>query len=150
MNTCITVNKNKMIKLKLSIIAVIYLGPFEAINAKDGKIILNQPQFPFIFELNIGEKQTIDRTYKNTTLQKTIKLISFTPFYEPNYWFKETHPVNFYQFNVEIEVDGIPVTLFYRPYQMPINFEGLRIYVENIKLMDRVLFTIGKMTWRNR
>lgn len=126
-----------MNKQKSSIIAIfLFLSPLEIVNADEGKIILNQPQFPFIFELNTGESLTIDRTYKKTTLQRTIKLISFTPLYEPNYWFKDTHPVNFYKFIVKIEVDGKTINLFYRPYQMPVNFEGLRIYVENIKLMD--------------
>lgn len=97
-------------------------------------ILLDEPGFPFMFELNQGENQVVTRSYQGKTIKKEIKLIAYKAYSEPNYWFSEPlEPVDYYQFQVDIEVDGRPLKLYHRPYQMPVRFEGLRIYIENIK-----------------
>jgi murein DD-endopeptidase MepM/ murein hydrolase activator NlpD len=96
--------------------------------------LLDQPGFPFMFELNPGESQVVTRSYQGKTIRKKIKLIAVHAFSEPNYWFPDTmEQMDYYQFIVDLEIAGKPVSLYHRPYQMPVAFEGLRIYIENIK-----------------
>jgi murein DD-endopeptidase MepM/ murein hydrolase activator NlpD len=103
----------------------------------DGKVILNKPGYPYIFELNIGETHIFKKIDQFNEVQKKIKLISVKPFTEKNYWFKDLElDHNFYQFKVKLEVDGNIVNLFHRPYEMPLTTNGLRIYIENIKKFD--------------
>ena len=97
-------------------------------------ILLDQPGFPFMFELNPGESQLVTHSYQGNTIRKNIKLIAVHAFSEPNYWFPDTmEQKDYYQFIVDLEVNGKPISLYHRPYQMPVSFEGLRIYIENIK-----------------
>lgn len=100
-------------------------------------IILDQPGYPFIFELDPGESQNVIRNYNGKTIKNTIKLISFKPFMETNYWFNDSlGKKNYYQTDVELDISGQVVTLHHRPYQMPETVNGLRINIENIKDWD--------------
>lgn len=100
-------------------------------------VILDKPGFPLVFELDTGESLIITRSHDARKIKKEIKLISLHAFTEPNCWFSDTPvPFNYYQFEVNMEIDGNPVTIFHRPYQMPVTFEGLRIYIENIRQLD--------------
>ena len=100
-------------------------------------ILLDKPGFPFMFELNPGESQVFIHSYQGRTINKKIKLTAVHDFSEPNYWFPETmEQIDYYQFLVDLEVDGKPISLYHRPYQMPVTFEGLRIYIENIKQIN--------------
>ena len=100
-------------------------------------VILDEPGFPFIFELNPGESQSITRSYKGKTLKRVITLNSVKTLLEPNYWFNDSLIIqNYYQADVELNISGKQVTLHHRPYQMPEVSDGLRIYIENIKEWD--------------
>ena len=100
-------------------------------------IILDQPGFPFIFELNQGESQNIIRSYNGKTIERTLKVNSIKTFMETNNWFNDSlGKKNYYQADVELDVSGQIVTLHHRPYQMPETVNGLRINIENIKEWD--------------
>ncbi|MCK4699238.1 MAG: hypothetical protein KAT38_02850, partial [Bacteroidales bacterium] len=74
--------------------------------------ILDEPGFPFIFELNSGESQLITRSYKGKTIEKIIKLDSIRLFTEPNYWFrKPLLQQNYYKARVDLEISGKAVVL---------------------------------------
>ena len=107
------------------------------VQSQQSSVILNEPGFPYIFELDPGESHVVTRSYKGKSIEKEIKLTSVEAFTEPNYWFTgPLPPSNYYQFLVELEIGGEPATLFHRPYQMPVTIGGLRIYIENIKQWD--------------
>jgi murein DD-endopeptidase MepM/ murein hydrolase activator NlpD len=100
-------------------------------------IILDQPGFPFIFELNQGESQKIIRSYNGKKIERTVKVNSIRTFMETNNWFSDSlGKKNYYQADVELDVSGQIVTLHHRPYQMPVTVNGLRINIENIKEWD--------------
>ena len=100
-------------------------------------IILDQPGFPFIFELNQGESQKIIRSYNGKKIERNVKVNSIRTFMETNNWFSDSlGKKNYYQADVELDVSGQIVTLHHRPYQMPVKVNGLRINIENIKEWD--------------
>ncbi|GEM_PF-860891 len=102
-----------------------------------GSIILNEKGYPFIFELNPGESQTVTRTWKEKTITREIKLISVKLFREPNLWFDNSiSTFNYYAADVLVEISGKPATIHHRPYQMPQTVDSIRIYIENIKDWD--------------
>ncbi len=129
----------RFINIKYWLIAfllVVNATAFSSFAQNDESIIVNKPGLPFTFELNTGEFQVITRTYKGKSVKKVIKLKSFLPFYEPNYWFSQPSPVSFHQFQVDIEIDGKPYKLYHRAYQSPQEVAGLKIYVECVKYLD--------------
>jgi len=119
----------------LNIFAVFLFYCFSVMGQPQKEVILiDEPGFPFMFELNPNENLVVTRSYQGKTIKKKIKLIAIHTFSEPNYWFPDTmDQIDYYQFLVDLEVDDKPISLYHRPYQMPVIFEGLRIYIENIK-----------------
>lgn len=102
-----------------------------------GSIILNEKGYPFIFELNPGESQTVTRTWKEKTITREIKLVSVKLYREPNLWFDDSiSSFDFYSADVLVEISGKPAIVHHRPYQMPQTVDGIRIYIENIKDWD--------------
>jgi murein DD-endopeptidase MepM/ murein hydrolase activator NlpD len=100
-------------------------------------IILDEPGFPFIFEIDPGDNQIVERSYKGKKVKQKIELTSVQAFSENNYWFKNSlEQSNYYQFQVNLKIGRKLVSLYHRPYQMPVTVEGLRIYVENVKQLD--------------
>lgn len=107
------------------------------VRPSDEVIILDQPGYPFIFELDPGESQNVIRSYNGKTIKSYIKLNSSKSFMETNYWFNDSlGKQNYYQTNVELDISGQVVILHHRPYQMPETINGLRINIENIKDWD--------------
>ncbi len=124
----------KKIKILVLFLGVIFRGLPAQNQASDGIIILDRSEFPFIFELNTGESQMIRRSYQGKAIERVIKLLGFEAFSEPNYWFTDPlSQLDYYQFRVDLEVSGERVSLYHRPYQMPVEANGLRIYIENMK-----------------
>lgn len=102
-----------------------------------GNVILNKAGLPYIFELNIGESHIVNIDNNGIPFQKEIKLVNVISYSESNLWFSgDIPPSNFYQFEVQLEIENNLITLFSRPYEMPKTANGLRIYIENIKQMD--------------
>ncbi len=99
----------------------------------DRKVIMDIPGYPQVFELNVGQKHTVQFNNKEEILSRSIKLISVTPYFEPYPLFSKGSPTIYSKAEVVIEVSGKRITLLHRPYQMPIEFNGLRIYVEALK-----------------
>ena len=91
------------------------------------------PEYPQVFELNVGDKHLVRLVYKGKILSRSIKLVSVKPYFEPYPLFKKGDPKIYSKAEVIIEVSGKRITLIHRPYQMPVEFNGLRIYVEAIK-----------------
>jgi murein DD-endopeptidase MepM/ murein hydrolase activator NlpD len=99
-----------------------------------GRLVLDVPGYPLLLELNEGQMYSVKRTYKNRTVERTIKLVSIRHFTESNLWFSGSLPSwNYSKAEVMIEVSGTPVTLLHRAYQMPVTAGGLRLYVETTK-----------------
>ncbi|HET7117469.1 MAG TPA: PKD domain-containing protein [Hanamia sp.] len=96
-------------------------------------VIMNIPGFPQVFELNVGQKHTVRLVYKGMVISRSIKLISFKPYFEPYSLFKKGPPEIYSKAEVVLAVSGKRVILVHRPYQMPVEFNGLRLYVEAIK-----------------
>jgi len=98
----------------------------------NSRVLMNMPDYPAVFELDIGETYTVTRGNESTP--KTIKLISIRPFFESNLWFAPSgDEKNYISADVLLEIEGEPVNILHRPYQMPITVHGLRLYVECIK-----------------
>lgn len=96
-------------------------------------IIMDVHGYPRVFELNIGEQHVVQLKYRGKVITRNIKLISVKPYFEPYPLFK-TDPREIYsKAEVEIEVSGKRIFLLHRPYQMPVAFNGLRLYVETIR-----------------
>jgi hypothetical protein len=96
-------------------------------------VLMDIVGYPQVFELNIGQKHTVQLVYKGKIMTRSIKLISFKPYFEPYPLFKKGPPKIYSKAEVVLEVSGKRITLFHRPYQMPVEFNGLRLYVEALK-----------------
>lgn len=117
----------------LSFLVLCLLSPAVA-QTRQGRVVMNMPGYPFVFELNVGESQAVTRSYHGRTLHRSIKLISVKHFTEPNLWFAgKFAPENYCRAEVTLDVSGTTVTLIHRPYEMPQVVEGLRIFVETTK-----------------
>lgn len=106
-------------------------GNLLAETSAPARVILNQPGWPTIFELNIGDSYTLRRNIDGKTIERVIKLISVTEYWEPDYWIKNNpQRRTLRKAEVVVEISGAKVTLLARPYQMPTVANGLRLYVE--------------------
>lgn len=141
----VTVNKTRsviILAFMLSITGVLYTAfavqknnPFQ----QKPTIIMNIPGYPLVFELNKGDSILIDRTYKNRRITRTIQLKNIRLFTEHNSWFPDSlGRSNYYKAEVDITVAGKLYTLNLQPYQMPTAVDGLRIYIEAVKEMDKI------------
>lgn len=99
----------------------------------EGRTIMNIPGYPSVFELNVGEQHRVTLHHEGKVLSRDIKLISIKPYFEPYYLFPKGDPKIYSKAEVVVEVSGKRITLVHRPYQMPVEFEGLRLYIEAIR-----------------
>ncbi len=97
------------------------------------RIIMDIPGYPRVFELNVGEQYVVRLKYKGKSVSRSIKLISIKPYFEPYPLFKKGPPEVYSKVEVEVEVSGRRILLLHRPYQMPVTFNGLRLYVEAVR-----------------
>jgi murein DD-endopeptidase MepM/ murein hydrolase activator NlpD len=99
-----------------------------------GRVILDTPGFPYVFELNSGESHTISRRFDGGEITRTLQVLSVRTFTEPNLWFsRPLAPENYSRAEVAVRVSGKDTVLMHRPNQMPLTFNGLRLYVETVK-----------------
>ncbi len=126
----------------LLIIAVLYSSfsiPGKIQAGEKPEIIMNIPGYPLVFELNRGDSILIDRTYKNSHITRIVHLKDFRLFKEFNSWFPESPgQSDYYKAEVDIAVSGNMFTLKMQPYQMPVDVNGLRMYVEAVKEVDNI------------
>lgn len=116
------------------IIFAMALFPLRALTQNDSShLIMDIRGYPQVFELNIGEQHRVQLRYHGKKIVRDIKLISVKPDFEPYPLFKKGAPKIYSKVEVELEVSGKRIILLHRPYQMPVEFNGLRIYVEAIK-----------------
>lgn len=124
--------------------SVVFLFLFCNLNGQTAKTAsvhpnMDLPGYPYVFELNQGDSAVINRDYLGQSIQRTITLDSVHLFFENNPWFPDSlGRKNIYKAAVMVRVSGKPVTLYYQPYQMPVIFDGLRIYVEAIRQIDAI------------
>ncbi len=127
----------KQLKLLTLLFFCVIWGITAQNKSDEGIIILDQPGFPFIFELNQGESQTITRTYRGQTIKRKITLVSVKPLTETNLWFNDgLTNKDYFQVNVGLNVSGTNVVVHHRSYQMPESINGLRINIENVNEWD--------------
>jgi len=116
------------------IIFAIALFPSRALAQNDSsQIIMDIGGYPLVFELNIGEQHRVQLTHHGKKIVRNIKLISVKPDFDPYPLFKRGAPKVYSKVEVELEISGKRIILLHRPYQMPVEFNGLRLYVEAIK-----------------
>ncbi|MCK4629767.1 MAG: hypothetical protein KAT56_12240, partial [Sedimentisphaerales bacterium] len=97
----------------------------------DRRVIRNQSGWPTIFGLNKDESFCVRRVVGNKTVTRTVKLISVTEYWEPDYWIANNPSHQTLRLaEVVVDVSGEQATLPARPYQMPMVVNGLRLYVE--------------------
>ncbi len=100
---------------------------------------MDVPGYPLIFEINKGDSFKIVREYKNNKTEKFLTLKDIRLYTEFNSWFPDSlGKCNYYKAEVDISVSGKSCTLYFQPYQMPQKFNGLKIYVEAVKSMDKI------------
>ena len=122
--------------VRLLIFCALALAGAAEVNAQasGGRVVMDIPGYPVVFELNEGEDHTISRSYKGRSVERTIRLISVKHFAEDNLWFSgDLGSENYSKAEVVIEVSGKRVTLLHRPYESPRVVNGLRVYVETTK-----------------
>ncbi|MCK4628739.1 MAG: peptidoglycan DD-metalloendopeptidase family protein, partial [Sedimentisphaerales bacterium] len=116
--------------LEISVEKVSGKGVLAETSASD-RVILNQPGWPTIFELNLGDSYALRRNIDGKTIERVVKLISVTDYWEPDYWIKNNpRRRTLRKAEVVVDVSGVKATLLARPYQMPTVVNGLRLYVE--------------------
>ncbi|MBK9391926.1 MAG: PKD domain-containing protein [Bacteroidetes bacterium] len=128
--------------LLLLIVAVLYSSfsiPGNNKTFEKPEIIMDIPGYPLVFELNKGDSILIDRTYRNNHITKNVKLIDFRLFREYNSWFHDSlGKSDYYKAEIDIVVSGEFFTLKMQPYQLPVAVNGLRIYAEAVKEIDKI------------
>ncbi|MBN1671554.1 MAG: peptidoglycan DD-metalloendopeptidase family protein [Kiritimatiellae bacterium] len=90
------------------------------------RVVRNQAGWPTVFELNIGDAYTVSRPVAGNTVSRTVRLLSTTDYWYPNCSYGRT----FDKVAVDVDVAGQRTTLLLRPYQGPVDVNGLRLYVE--------------------
>ncbi|MBN2313013.1 MAG: PKD domain-containing protein [Sedimentisphaerales bacterium] len=94
-------------------------------------VILNHPSWPTVFELNKGEAYRLKRTFQGKIIERTIRLDDVKEYWEPDFWTGNKDMRTLRMAEVIVNVSGVTTTLKCRPYQMPSNVNGLRLYVES-------------------
>ncbi|HRP55316.1 PKD domain-containing protein [Agriterribacter sp.] len=120
---------------RVIVIIVIAAGfPVETLAQHDSAhTIMYVRGYPQVFELNTGEQHVVRLKYKGKALTRNIKLISVKSYFEPYPLFKKEPREIYSKAEVEVEVSGKRILLLHRPYQMPVAFNGLRLYIESVK-----------------
>lgn len=120
--------------IQVMVIFAVVIFPLRAFAQNDSsRTILDIPGYPRVFELNIGEQHIVRLKYKGKVITRSIKLVSIKPYFEPYLLFKKGPSKIYSKVEVEVEVSGKRIILMHRPYQMPVTFNGLRLYVEAVK-----------------
>lgn len=96
-------------------------------------MVMDVPGYPSVFELNVGQQHKVVLHHNGIVIRRDIKLISVKPYFEPYFLFPKGDRKIYSSAEVVVEVSGKRFTLTHRPYQMPVEFDGLRLYVEAIK-----------------
>ena len=92
------------------------------------RILAAAPGWPVVFELDEGE--SIDLPAAGGRM-RSVRLIAVRHSTEPDWWVPENEPRQIVaRAEVLVEIDGEPATLFCRPYELPRELGGLRLYVE--------------------
>lgn len=99
----------------------------------------NRNPDPEIFELSCGETYT---SFFGGIAEKRIKLISVKPVYEP-YFYRNVWYKIFQKADVNIEIDGVVVSMICAPYQLPVSFWGLNIIADLIKGIEGGRLPVG-------
>jgi murein DD-endopeptidase MepM/ murein hydrolase activator NlpD len=131
-NSCFVRPRSIKATLSSFLLLIFFTLPGKGFSQSDSSTILNVPGYPYMFELDPGETKLVALELNGKKITRNIKLISVKAFLEPNYWFRN-NPETYSKAEVEVEVSGKKTTLLHRPYQMPVEFNGLRIYVETIQ-----------------
>lgn len=92
---------------------------------------MNVETWPLIFNLDVGQSCRVERLSGDLTIVRTVKLVSVEHRMQPDHWCTDnaTHEI-FEMAEISITVDGLPFTLLARPYQSPVEVNGLRLIVE--------------------
>lgn len=125
--------KYQKVKILLMNLCILYFSGIGEGNAQhaNGRIVMDIPQYPLVFELNVGESHSFKRSYQHKQLERSVQLISVKHFTEPNLWFSgKLPPENYSRAEVVLEISGERVTLVHRPYESPKVVNGLRVFVE--------------------
>lgn len=104
----------------------LYIDPDDIVQTNKSMEIRNDPNWPTVFELNVGEEYTLVRD----DIVKPVKLISFEEFFQP---YSKAGGDIYDQVKVVVEVDGTLAELWCRPYELPKEVNGVNIYVEVTK-----------------
>jgi murein DD-endopeptidase MepM/ murein hydrolase activator NlpD len=97
------------------------------------KILLNKPGYPIVMELDRGDSISFTVMYNGKVISRTITILSVLPHFEPNFWFQNGEQRIYASAEVKVNISGVNVTLLHRPYEMPVECNGIRLYVETIK-----------------
>ena len=101
------------------------------------RILAAAPGWPVVFELDEGE--SIDLPAAGGRM-RSVRLIAVRHSTEPDWWVPENESRQIVaRAEVLVEIDGEPATLFCRPYELPRELGGLRLYVEASRGGGRVL-----------
>jgi murein DD-endopeptidase MepM/ murein hydrolase activator NlpD len=94
------------------------------------RIVRQQDGWPLVFELNVGETMDVP----TPSGARAVKLLAFEEFTQPDHWIKENASRKIIAgAKVSISVDNEPAVLTLRPYQWPLEFKGLRLFVETTR-----------------
>ncbi len=94
------------------------------------RTVLDIPEWPTVFELNAGDTYHLCRQVDGRTVERCVQLIGIQEFWEPDFFTGVGESRTLRLAEVTVEVSGVRAKLLSRPYQMPVNVNGLRIYVE--------------------
>jgi murein DD-endopeptidase MepM/ murein hydrolase activator NlpD len=150
-NTISKISKYIVLLCLLSIAVVLhssYSIPGKKPSPEKPVIVMDLPGYPLVFELNIGDSIIIDRTYKSKHITRTIQLHDFRLFKEYNSWFPDSlGKSDYYKAEVDVIVSGKIFTMKMQSYQMPVDVNGLRIYVEAVRKVNEIpnLDPVAKM-----
>jgi len=104
----------------------LYVDPADVIQNNKDIEIRNDKNWPTIFELNVGEEYTLCRN----NISKAIKLISFEEFFQP---YSKVGGNIYEKVKVTVDIAGTRAELWCRPYELPKEVNGVKIYVEVTK-----------------
>ncbi|MFD2162227.1 PKD domain-containing protein [Paradesertivirga mongoliensis] len=91
--------------------------------------------WPQYIDLNIGETESFSWKINNSERSYKITLINIEYIWETNLWVPERFAnKSLKEAKVTLKVNGKRVVIPQRAYQMPIGFNGLRIYIENTRV----------------
>ena len=94
------------------------------------RTVLDIPEWPTVFDLNSGDTCRLNRQVDGRTIERYVQLIGVQEFWEPDFFTGVGESRTLRLAEVTVEVSGVRAKLLGRPYQMPVNVNGLRIYVE--------------------